>query len=332
MTMGLLLAALGGASEVGLSQIREQRQSDLELAHAERMAQMNSDLALKRTQTIESMRRGIEVELHQSKQQRLSDQTSIIEAEAADNRTATDVSTANLVAPSVDGAVMGFIKTTLPAGKVKEVYGVQESTPVSQLDDQIGVARQHGFYESETGLRADRRAAASELNADRLSNDREKRTVLIEQRDEDNRLAADKRLERIGQGGGSEPSFVATYKFLLSKGYSKERIEEILTQKKAISTGELAAKLAGKDKSDGGGKQPRRSLDGDAAHMDAQGNVRDATGNIIFQAKRKPGMQPLDNAPPSTQADVDAFNATMAAKSKPEPSLIDRLFNLRGAK
>lgn len=61
--MGLLMSALGGAAEVGMSQMEDQRKADLQaerdLAQEEsgkRLAQHNSDLAMKRSEALEKMR------------------------------------------------------------------------------------------------------------------------------------------------------------------------------------------------------------------------------------------------------------------------------------
>lgn len=334
--MGLLLAGLGGMAEVGLKQLEDQRQADTQQANAERMVKINSDLSMKRTEAIDAMRRNAETEQIEAKQRRLSEQSGIIEAEATERRTNREIGTANKVAPSVDGAVMDFLKSTLPADRLEKVYGVKAPTAVSELDDQIAVARDRGFHEPANALRSDRRGAMAELDSNRREDDRAKRTILIEQRDENNRIAADKRIERMGQGGGArtEPSFVSTYKFLESKGYSKERIEEILTQKKAMSPAELAAKLAGKPA--GEGKQPRPSLEGEGAYMDDEGNIRKTGGELVRRATprvRADARQDSRGNPrtyDNPQPTVEEFNRKMAEdaalkKAEEEAGFMGRL-------
>lgn len=60
--------------------------------------------------------------------------------------------------------------------------------------------------------------------------------------------ASESRVQASQYLGGREPAFVASYKFLESKGYSPDQIEKLLTEKKSMSAADLAAKLAGKSK------------------------------------------------------------------------------------
>lgn len=330
--MGLLLDAIGGAAAAGQKMLADQREADLQQEKDVRMAELNSKLIQQRTEALEVMRlnRG-----------RLAEQAEVIDTEAAESRAKRELDTANKVAPSVDAEVMKFIKTTLPPDQVEKYYGVKAPNAVDDLNDKISVARQHGFYESENGLRADRKGALAEITGERREHDREKRTTLIEQRDEYNRLATEKRLERMGQGGGSEPAFVATYKFLLSKGYSKERIEEILTQKKAMSAAELSAKLAGKEKPANGAKDPRKSLEGESAYMDDDGNIRKTGGELVKAAtpRVKPDASQDSKGRPRTYSDaqptVAEFNARMAQeaaakKAEQDVGMLDRLLRSFG--
>lgn len=326
--MGMLLAALGGAAEQGIDVINKRQAIDAQNERDENLKRLRSKLSIEREATIEAVRLQHQADLHNQQQQRLSDQNAVIEREAADTRSAKDVDTANKVAPSVDGAVMDFIKTTLPPEKVREVYGVQEATPVTQLDDQIAAARQRGFYESANGLRADRRVALSELNANRREDDRAMRTVLLEQRIDGNQDMAERRLKQQGSrtGAGHEPAVVGTFRYLKKLGWTDERIERFLTSKKATSATELEAKLSRGNKAD---RPPRQSLEGTGASMDADGNLRDGQGRI-FKKSTRPGVQ--DAQPEVVNTDVADFNRRMAMQPKPERTLIDRLFNLGAGK
>jgi len=334
MSMGLLSAALGGMADVGLKQIDDERQAERET----RLAEFNSKLIQQRTEALDTMRRNRESEVLESKQRRLAEQAETIHTEATERRTNRELETATKRAPSVDGPVMDFLKSTLPPEKVKAVYGVEPETPVSRLDDEIAVARKNGFSESENGLRADRRGAMAQLDSDRREDDRAKRTVLIEKRIDDSRIASDKRIERMGQGGGArtEPSFVATYKYLESKGYSRERIEEILTQKKAMSPAELAAKLAGKDKPASGSKEPRKSLEGEGSYMDDAGDIRKTGGELVKRASplvRADAQQDSKGNPRTyddKQPTVEEFNKRMAdeaaaKQAEQDAGLLNRL-------
>lgn len=68
--------------------------------------------------------------------------------------------------------------------------------------------------------------------------------------DQQDRLvgASESRVQASQYLGGREPAFVASYKFLESKGYRPEQIDKMLTTKKSMSAADLAAKLAGKSK------------------------------------------------------------------------------------
>lgn len=293
--MGLLGDFIGGAAETGRQMLADQRQADLIAERDERRARLEEDLLQKRAATIEAVR----ADLARKHQDRMASEARVIDDEAPQQRQKRELATANVRAPSVDAEVLDFLKTTLPADKLKEAYGVAPATPVSELDDRIAVARQHGFSESENVLRTDRRGAAAEMARNRAEDDREKRTVLIEERNADQRDAAERRLDLLERGGGRaaqhEPSFVATYKFLEDRGYSREQIEKILTQKKATSAADLAAKLSGR-----GGKQRTIADNGKTAEplhrtinpkagawMDEQGNIRNGDGTIFKKAELK---------------------------------------------
>ena len=248
--MGLLMSALGGAAEVGMSQIEDQRKADMQAERdaaleekSKRVAQYENDLALKRAEALEAMK----------EERRVADQARLEREgqEAAEGgreiRSKREIDTATKRAPSVDKDTMGMIKASLTDAEVEKYYGVKAPTAVSEYDDQIASARQSGNLDTVDSLRKGRKDAFDEQKEERVAARDEVKAgneaKSLELRDK--QIMA--MMAKTGSASSSKPAFVATYEFLEGKGYPKDQIEAILTEKKGKSVEDIASDLLAKD-------------------------------------------------------------------------------------
>lgn len=230
--MGLLMGALGGAAEVGLSQMEDQRKSDVLEGRSQRMAEFESKLATQRAEAVEKTKE----KFRRSEQVRLEQEAQAAAEGGREIRSKREIDTATKRAPSVDKDAMGLIKASLSDADVEKYYGVKAPTAVSEYDDQITSARQSGNYDTVDGLRKGRKDALDEQKeisrGEREEAKEEGRSERARLDRESSERKADK---RAASGGGSGSNNLNAEKLEVTKAREKrldiqKRIDVVIKQ------------------------------------------------------------------------------------------------------
>lgn len=229
--MGLLMSALGGAAEVGLDQMQDQRRAELQEETSKRMADYNNDLAIKRAEAVEKAKE----EFRRSEQVRLEQEGQAAAEGGREIRSKREIDTATKRAPSVDRDTMGLIKASLSDAEVEKYYGVKAPTAVSEYDDQIASARQSGHYDTVDGLRKGRKDA---LDEQKEISRGEREDAKEEGRNERTRLtleSSERKAEKRASGGGGSGGALNAEKLEVTKAREKrldiqKRIDVVIKQ------------------------------------------------------------------------------------------------------
>ena len=157
--------AESGAKGFGEISARNQREDE---------ARLQNELAIDRQKAAEAIRLDLEEKQRQAKQKRISDQNQAVEAATPAVTAERELSSAQKLAPSVDGNVMDIIKSKLSPEQMTKFYGVDNS-PTAVIDDGLKVARRDGMYEAEDQLKEQRKITVAAVEAARrAANDERK--------------------------------------------------------------------------------------------------------------------------------------------------------------
>ena len=231
--------AESGAKGLGEISARNQREDE---------ARLQNDLAIERSKAAEAIRLDMEEKQRQAKQQRISEQNQAVEKATPAVTAERELSSAQKLAPSVDGNVMDIIKSRLSPEQMTKFYGVDNS-PTAVIDDGLKAARQGGMYEAEDQLKEQRKITVAAVEAARKvareefkDADTMRRTDIQEQNANTNARRVEQAIAKVSGGGSSgNTDLDKKVKLLKLAGRTDSQIADFITEKKQGSVQDLAA-------------------------------------------------------------------------------------------